>query len=136
MKPTEKIPTQAEQIKFLKDQMPLKRLQVELQKLNTDFVELKVREFEAITKLQQIEEVQAKSKAEHDAFLKENMTEHTITQEDLDNNPEMVESKLEVGQKIGIPKDIYGKLNLSKPVEDQLAEVEQEVKADLKVVKD
>lgn len=108
-----KTPTVAEMVKNLKEQMPLKRLQVELQSLNTSFVEMKVREMEAIHKLQQIEAGQMEARVKQEQYMKDNIIEHTITQEDMDMNPEMADQGIKVGQVIGIPKDIYQDLKLS-----------------------
>lgn len=147
MKPEEKVPSQQDQIKHLKEQMPLKRLQVELQRLNTDFVELKVREFEAINRLQQIDQIQ--KDAEND--MMRDIIKHVVTQEDLDINPELAQANITVGQEIGIPKEIYytDQVKLAKKVEPKIEgddkptttseafkQVVEESENTLKVVKD
>ena len=149
-----KVPTQQEQIQALKALMPLKRLQVELQNLNTTFAELKVREHEAVSKLQQFEQAQVEAQRAQEQFQMDNIVKHTVTQEDIDLNPEMVEAGIKVGQEVGIPKEIYANLNLANKVdikdedtsqmkedassekETELNEVREEVKSNLSVVKD
>lgn len=113
----QKEPSVQTQAANLKAMLPLKRLQVEFQKLNTDFIELRVREMEAVTKMQLIQFEQQKAEMEQQKFQKENVVEHTITEEDLKNNPEMVGAGIKVGQVIGIPKDIYKDLTLSNKVD-------------------
>lgn len=129
----EKIPTVQEQVAFIKGQLPLKRLQVEMQELNMRFIEAKVRELEAISKLQQFENEQNKMRAEKERLMMENIVKHTITQEDMDLNPELVEAGIKVGQEIGIPKEIYKSLNLANKAKD---ESQEEVKAKMEVVQD
>lgn len=136
--------TLQQQERNLKQQMPVKRLQVELQELNTRFVELKVREMEAIHKLQQFEAGQLEAKAQQEQYIKDNIVEHTISQEDIDMNPELVEAGIVVGQTIGIPKEIYKDVKLANkkefpdaqdntpPVKDETIAAERK----LKVVED
>lgn len=131
-------PTQQQQEQSLKKLMPLKRLQVELQNLNTTFAELKVREHEAVAKLQQFEQAQFEAEKAQQEFQMNNIVKHTVSQEDIDLNPEMVEAGIKVGQEIGIPKDIYANLNLSNKVdiEDNNPQDKAETPEDLVVVKD
>jgi len=149
----ERVPTQAEQVNALKQLMPLKRLQVELQNLNTTFAELKVREHEAVNKLQQFEQAQMEAQRAQEQFQMENIVKHTITQEDIDLNPEIKEAGIKVGQEIGIPKEVYTNLNLANKVsleddavkdeidppsekDSELDEAREDVKSNLSVVKD
>lgn len=134
----EKVPTVQDQIKYLKDQMPLKRLQVELQRLNTDFVELKVREFEAISKLQTIEHGQKSSQEEQDLYIRDHVIQHTVTDEDLEVNPDLAKAGIVSGQTIGIPKEVYftDQVKLASKIKQESEILDEVEDSNLKVVQD
>lgn len=96
-----KIPTKEEMIAAMKEQIEFKQVQCKLQELNMRLAEDRARELEAIVKMEQF------TPKEGEGNTKDDMVEHTITKENLNNNPEMVEAGLLEGQKIGIPKAMY-----------------------------
>ena len=73
----------------------VKKLQAELQEFNTKIAVSRAEELRALQFQAQMLNPQAKD---------ENVHAHTVTQEDLDNNPELVEAGVEVGEEILIPK--------------------------------
>lgn len=109
MKPTENTEEQemtpAQVLSKLKANLPLRRAQVEMQELNTRMVHLRVQELEAMAKLQQFQ-------AEQSRMAQESIVEYVITEQDIKNNPEMLEQGIKVGQTIGIPKEVFQGLNL------------------------
>lgn len=90
-------PTLDQMITVLKEQIMVKELQSTLQELNTKIAKGRA------------EEVEAYAKAAHftPTTTDPNVVEHIVTQQDLDNNPEMVKMNIEVGHKIGIPREAY-----------------------------
>lgn len=82
-----------EYITLLKQKIELKKLEVELQELNTRFTKLKAEEIHAI------EFISSKTNPS------QNTKEYELTQEDLDANPELAEQGFVVGQKVMIPVD-------------------------------
>ena len=88
------VPTKEEMIKFFVEQIELKELQAKLQMLNADIVEARARELKALSFIGQITNPQMPD-----------TVPHTITQEDLDNNPELAEQGVQVGDEVLIPKN-------------------------------
>lgn len=90
-----KVPTKDEVIAFIKEQVEVKTAQLELQDLNTKLAVARAEELKALSFIAQItqqgngEKPQGKS--------------HIITQEDLDNNPELAEEGINVGDEVIIP---------------------------------
>lgn len=87
----QKAPSKEEIIEFLQEQIEVKSKQYELQELNTKLAVARAEELKALQFIGNITNPQA------------NMpqgTPHTITQEDLDNNPELVEAGLKVGDEV------------------------------------
>lgn len=90
-----KAPSKEEIIAMLNDQLEVKELQARLAKANMEVAMYRAKEIEAIT------------------FIGQAMTGpkqqtppgnvHTISQEDLDNNPELVDEGLKVGDQVMIP---------------------------------
>lgn len=99
----EQTPTKEEIMASLKEMIDVKRLQVELQELNTKIAVARAEELRALQFQAQI--VNPKP---------ENTQVHTVTQEDLDNNPDMVEAGLEVGEEILIPANAPKEKKLKK----------------------
>lgn len=88
------VPTKEEMIKFFVEQIELKELQAKLQTLNADIAEARARELKALSFIGQITNPQMPD-----------TVPHTITQEDLDNNPELAEQGVQVGDEVLIPKN-------------------------------
>jgi len=98
MSEEQKVPTKEEIMGFLQEQIDVKKLQVELQELNTNLAALKAEELKALSFIGQMTNPQAAAKEEQPQG-----TPHTVTQEDLDNNPELVEAGVAVGDDVLIP---------------------------------
>ena len=85
-------PTKEEIIKFLQEQIEVKKVQAELQDLNTRLAVGRAEELKALSFVAQLTNPQPQA-----------TKAHTVTQEDLDNNPELVEAGVQVGEEIMIP---------------------------------
>lgn len=90
----EKIPTKEEIIAILKEQIEVKKYQVELQELNEKLQKARAGELQALQFIAQMTNPQPE----------EELEDHTITQEDLDNNPQLAEQGFQVGDEVQIPK--------------------------------
>lgn len=93
-------PSKEEVVTFLQEQIEVKAIQLELQKLNAELAETRARELKALNFISNM--TIAKNDVPHG-------TPHTLTQEDLDANPELVEAGLKVGDEV---------LKSEEPVED------------------
>ena len=91
---TEKIPTKEEILALLKEQIEVKEYQVKLQELNEKFQKSRAGELQALQFIAQMVNPQQGPEGE----------EHTVTQEDLDANPELVEQGFKVGDEVLIPR--------------------------------
>lgn len=85
-----KIPSKEDVIKYYKEQIEVLQLRAEFSELNAKIAESEFRRVEAIAKVAQI------------TGPSEDVIQHTVTQEDLDNNPELVENGVKVGEVISI----------------------------------
>lgn len=94
MSEEQKVPTKEEVLAFLAEQIEVKTKQVELQELNARFAVAKAEELKAMSFIGNITNPQAPEG-----------TPHTITQEDMDNNPELAENGIKVGDEVIIPGD-------------------------------
>lgn len=90
----EKIPTKEEIIALMKEQIEVKEYQVQLQELNEKLAKSKAGELQALQFIANMTNPQGPPEGE----------EHTVTQEDLDNNPELAEQGFKVGDEVLIPK--------------------------------
>lgn len=99
MNQEEKIPTKEEIILFLQEQIEVKRLQAELSDLNMKIAIGRAEELKALSFISNMTNPQVGDDKPYDGG-----EPHTVTQKDLDNNPEMVEAGLNVGDEIMIPK--------------------------------
>ena len=97
MSEEQKIPTKEELIAFFAEQVEVKKAQLELQKISTELAVAKAEEMKALAFIAQMTTQQSASQPQPEG------TPHTITQEDLDNNPELLEAGLSVGDDIIIP---------------------------------
>ena len=89
----QKAPTKEELIKFFQEQIDVKKVQFELQELNTKLAVARAEELKALGFIGQMTIPQAP----------QNTQPHIITQEDIDANPELVEAGVKVGDEILIP---------------------------------
>ena len=95
--PKKELPSKEEVIKFYKEQIDIAKLRRELAEIVCATAEYDARRAEAIAK-------QAHFSAPSPQNLQNNdgVVAHTVTQEDLDNNPELKEHGIKVGDVIGI----------------------------------
>lgn len=96
MSEEQKVPTKEEILTFLQEQIDVKKVQVELQQLNTQLAVAKMEELKALSIIGQI---QMAGKNPQQPAGKE----HVITQEDMDANPEFAEEGIKVGDTVIIP---------------------------------
>lgn len=93
------VPTKEELISFFQEQIDVKKVQYELQELNTKLAVARAEELKALSFVAQM----TSPKAETNAY--EGGVPHTITQEDMDNNPDLAEQGIKVGDEVLIPKE-------------------------------
>lgn len=96
----EKIPTKEELIKFFQEQIEVKKVQLELQEINTAMAVARAEELKALSFIAQLT-----NPSKPDNAYQGDGVPHTITQEDLDNNPELAEAGVKVGDDVLIPKE-------------------------------
>jgi hypothetical protein len=92
----EKVPTKEEIMNFLQEQIEVKKLQVELQELNTRLAKGKAEELQALNFVGNI----TNPKPPADAVP------YQLTEEDFENNPELKEQGLNVGDEVLVPKEM------------------------------
>jgi hypothetical protein len=97
MSEEQKVPTKEEIISFLKEQIEVKEFQLKLQEINAGLAVARAEELKALSFIGQMT-TQPGHKSEQPQG-----TPHTVTQEDLDANPELVEAGLSVGDDVIIP---------------------------------
>ena len=95
MSEQQKAPSKEEVIAFLSEQIEVKTVQLQLQELNTKLAVARAEELKALSFIGQVTNPQPTQ-----------TVSHVVTQEDIDNNPELKEAGIEVGQEIQIPKDM------------------------------
>lgn len=90
-------PTKEELIAFFQEQIDVKKVQAELQELNTKLAALRAEELKALSFIAQITNPDSKNGGYQGGVP------HTITEEDLANNPELKEQGIQVGDEVIIP---------------------------------
>jgi hypothetical protein len=113
----QKAPTKEEVMLFLSEQIEVKKLQVELQSLNTKLATERLEELKALSVIAQITNPQRR-----ESDIPEGAIPHVVTQEDLDQNPDLVEAGVKVGDEVLIPGPV-------KEEEDEQAPVVEEKKS-------
>lgn len=93
----QQIPTKEELINFFKEQIEVKKVQLELQELNTNLAVAKAEELKALSFIAQMTTQPGQKSSQPEG------QPHTVTQDDLDNNPELVEAGVQVGDDVMIP---------------------------------
>ena len=91
MSEEQKVPTKEEIVAFLKEQIEVKELQAQLQELNTRLAKGRAEELQALNFIGNMTNPQ------------EQGVPHIITEEDLANNPDLVEQGVQVGDEVLIP---------------------------------
>jgi hypothetical protein len=89
------VPSKETIIAMIREQIEVKTAQVELQKLNTEFAQLRLEELKSLAIAAQITNPQPAQGSSYEGGVP-----HKITQEDLDNNPDLVEQGLKVGDEV------------------------------------
>jgi hypothetical protein len=92
-------PTKEELIAFFQEQIEVKKVQLELQEINAKLAVNRAEELKALSFIAQLTNPQAPENAY------EGGQPHTITQEDIDNNPELAEQGIQVGDEVLIPTE-------------------------------
>jgi hypothetical protein len=98
MSEEQKVPTKEEVISFFQEQIDVKKVQLELQELNTKLAVARAEELKALSFIGQV------TNPKQDGGY-EGGVPHTITQEDIDANPELTEQGLKVGDEVIIPSE-------------------------------
>jgi hypothetical protein len=88
-------PSKEDIIKFLAEQMEVKKAQYELQELNTKLAVARAEELKALQFIAQMTNPQPPADA----------VPHNLTQQDMDENPELTEQGFKVGDEVLVPKD-------------------------------
>ena len=91
----QKQPSKEEVVAFLSEQIEVKKVQLELQIINADLAEARSREVKALGLIAQMTNPTPPPDA----------VPHNLTQEDMDQNPELVEQGFKVGDEVLVPKD-------------------------------
>ena len=102
-------PTKEELIEFFQEQISVKKAQLELQELNTKLVVARAEELKALAFIGQM----TNPKSAGNEYNGEGIP-HTITQEDIDNNPELAEQGVQVGDEVLIPEPAKRSLKKEK----------------------
>lgn len=89
------VPTKEEIIAFIKEQIEVKTVQLELQELNTGLAVSRAEELKALAFIAQMTQQGGRPEG----------VPHTLTQEDLDNNPELADGGFKVGDEVIIPNE-------------------------------
>lgn len=87
-------------MQMLSEQIEVTKLRVELQELNTKFAQLRLEELKSIAITAQITNPSPSSSS-----MEEGAVPHKLTQEDLDNNPELISKGFKVGDEVLIHQD-------------------------------
>jgi hypothetical protein len=95
MSEEQKVPSKEEVVAFLQEQIDVKKVQLELQELNTRLAVGRAEELKALQFIGQMTNPQPPADA----------VPHTLTQEDMDENPELAEQGLNVGDEVLVPKE-------------------------------
>ena len=92
--PTNEAPSKEQMLKWMQEQIEFKKVQVELQELDTRIAVARAEYMKAMYTIAQISSPQENPSG---------LTEHTLTEEDLEANPELKEQGFKVGDVVGIP---------------------------------
>jgi hypothetical protein len=91
----EQAPSKEQVIKFLTEQIEVKKTQLELQEINTKLAIGRSEELKALQFIAQMTNPNPPNDA----------VSHNLTQEDIDENPELIERGFKVGDEVLVPKD-------------------------------
>lgn len=96
----EQAPSKEKVIAFFTEQIEVKKMQYELQELNTKLAVARAEELKALAFISQMTNPQGKNENPYEGGVP-----HTITQEDMDANPELAEQGIKVGDEVLIPAE-------------------------------
>lgn len=86
-------PSKEEVMAFLQEQIDVKKLQLELQEINAALAVARSEELKALTIIAQITQLPDNFETEP----------HVVTEEDLENNPELKDAGVKPGDEVRIP---------------------------------
>lgn len=89
------VPSKEEIMKFMQEQIDVKEVQLKLQELNAKLAVARAEEVKALGLIAQMTNPTPPPDA----------VPHNLTQEDMDQNPELVEQGFKVGDEVLVPKD-------------------------------
>lgn len=92
------VPTKEQVIKFYKEQIEVAKLRRDLAEIAAQTAKFDADRAESIAKQAHFSAPRPQAQGE----MPEGVIPHTVTQEDLDNNPELVAQGVKVGEVIGI----------------------------------
>jgi hypothetical protein len=101
----QQLPSKEELMAFLQEQIDVKKLQVELQELNTRLAKGKAEELQALSFVAQITNPQAPPP---------DAQPHVITEEDMEQNPTLAEQGFKVGDEVLVTKEETKQRSLKK----------------------
>ena len=121
----QKAPTKEQVTKFYKEQIEIAKLRRDLSQLLAETAKFDAERAEAIAK--QAHFSAPKSTGPVSEQLPDGVVQHTVTQEDMDNNPELAEQGIKVGDIIGITAapQVEGKQEITP---EELIEEESKVR--------
>jgi hypothetical protein len=93
--PVQTPPSKEEVLRFLTEQIEMKEVQLKLQVINADLADARARELKALGFIAQMTNPQPPADA----------VPHNLTQEDMDQNPELADQGFKVGDEVLVPKD-------------------------------
>lgn len=99
MSEEQKVPTKEEIIQFFQEQIDVKKVQAELQELNTKLAVLRAEELKALSFIAQV------TNPKKDGNEYEGGIPHTLTEEDMELNPELKEQGLKAGDEVLVPAE-------------------------------
>jgi hypothetical protein len=88
-------PSKEEVVRFMQEQIEVKEVQLKLQELNTKLAVARAEEVKALGLIAQMTNPTPPADA----------VPHNLTQEDMDQNPELVEQGFKVGDEVLVPKE-------------------------------
>jgi hypothetical protein len=100
-----KAPTKAEVLNFYKEQIEVAKLRKELAEIVCQTAEFDARRVEAIARQAHFS---AAGQQQSPQGMPEGVIPHTVTQEDLDANPELADQGIKVGDVVGITEKPEG----------------------------
>ena len=101
-----KEPTKEELVSFLNDSLEIAELRAKLQTFNTQIAVGRAEELKALVFISQVTNPKS-----------QDLEEHTITEEDIQNNPDLAQAGVKVGDNVQIPSEAKRKLKREQTVE-------------------